>query len=288
MELPEHTPPHSLGERPTLENPPEPISPIESVHLLQYVCGISDFCTERTAANHHIKAPSLYMKYHLKDVPYQATHTLIRTHPTPSANHPPDPIYPPVLLTKLLDFGLTGVVYLSKLGNTAIAAKQALQEGMGDIMHEADIYLLLNNTRISGRGIPIYFGTFACDDMTFMLTSYCGNSFGTWKQMWLLQLYVDSSLAKMLLNLLSSLHTRHILIQLHHLGVCHSDIHPGNIVRDWCGRVSIVDFASATTLHDCECKCYQQLDKAIHSRLRKRIPYLFITLVLFLSLLSFY
>jgi serine/threonine protein kinase len=190
-------------------------------------------------------------------------------------------------LTKLLDFGLTGVVYLAQLGSTAIAAKQALQEAVNEIMHEADIYLLLNNSKLSGQGVPVYFGTFVRDDVTFMLTSYCGNSFGTWKQMWLLQLYVNSSLVKILLTWLSSIHTRHILLQLHRLGLCHGDVHPGNIVRDWCGRVSIVDFASARTLSDGECECYQQLDKIIHSRLREMIPYLFFTLALSGSLLAF-
>jgi hypothetical protein len=94
-----------------------------------------------------------------------------------------------------LDSGVTGVVYLAQLGSTTIAAKKVLPEARDDIAHEADIYLLLNTSKISGRGVPIYFGTFIQDDMTFMLTSYCGTSFGTWKRMWLIQMYVNSSLA---------------------------------------------------------------------------------------------
>jgi hypothetical protein len=192
VDPPEHDVPKALPRGPTLSTPAEPITHSESVHLLRYVRRIPDHDSERTRTNDD-QAPSLSIKYHFQDVPYQATLTFHRTHPPPSSNHPPDPTFPPILLTKLLDFGVTGVVYLARLGDTAIAAKQALEDAMYEIAHEADIYLMLNNTDISGRGVPVYFGMFVRDDETFMLTSYCGISFDTWQRMWFPQLYVNFS-----------------------------------------------------------------------------------------------
>jgi hypothetical protein len=52
IDPPSHRAPESVGERPTLVNPPQLISPIESVNLLQYVCRISDFHPESTVTDH--------------------------------------------------------------------------------------------------------------------------------------------------------------------------------------------------------------------------------------------